>query len=96
MGSGAVGFVRTISIILRSHGVVMSAKNRKRLNALMQEHGLSSAQIGELLGRHPQHVRAWRCGLHPMPAPMLRLLELELERRVKPAESAESPVAAHS
>lgn len=71
----------------------MSAKNRKRLNALMQEHDLNSAQIGELLGRHPQHVRAWMCGVYPMPAPMLRLLELELKERAKLLAPTESAIA---
>ncbi len=78
-------------------GPLMSIKNRKRLNALMQEQHLSSTHIGELLGRHPQHVRAWMCGVYPMPDNMLRLLELELkERAAQEAPASRTAIAAQS
>jgi hypothetical protein len=53
---------------------------RRRFNSLMAKHALTSEKVGILLGRHPVHVRHWMSGRHPIPAPMLRLLELELQQ----------------
>lgn len=54
---------------------------RLRLREIMRLRKLTPAGVGEILGRSDSLVRGWRAGLHPMPVPMLRLLELELKQR---------------
>ena len=65
----------------------MNASSRARLarlRALMDQYQLTSVAVAEILDRGPAHVRSWMAGIHPMPAPMLRLLELELKERGAP------------
>lgn len=47
----------------------------------MALHALTAAQTAEIVGRTPEHVRAWRNGRVAVPEPSLRLLELELGTR---------------
>ncbi len=54
---------------------------RTRLIELMALHALTAAQTAEIVGRTPEHVRAWRNGRVAVPEPSLRLLELELGTR---------------
>lgn len=52
---------------------------RLRLRELMTQHRLQDKTVAALLGRTPAYIRQWCNGVHPVSAPLLRLLELELE-----------------
>ena len=61
----------------------------------MRVNRLTSAAVGLILNRAASHVRAWKTGYHPMPEQMMRLLELELERRARvPSATHEETAAA--
>ena len=61
---------------------------RTRLIELMALHDLTAAQTAAIVGRTPEHVRAWRNGRVAVPEPSLRLLELELGTRTPAAGRA--------
>lgn len=58
--------------------------NTKKLRALMQQHHLSAADVGRMLGRSAQTVRGWRVKNteRPIPDNTLELLTLKLPGRV--------------
>lgn len=60
----------------------MSAFDKRRpLNALMQEYGLSAAEVSEIIGRTQSYIRALRCGYYSTRPELIRLLKLELAAR---------------
>lgn len=52
--------------------------NRVRLVELMRTHKKTHPEIGSLLRREAQTVRAWTCGARDIPDDALDLLELKL------------------
>ena len=44
-----------------------SARNLQRLNAIQSTRGLTSHQVGEIIGRSAQTVGAYRCGARNVP-----------------------------
>ena len=51
----------------------------KKLRDLMSDHNLTCVQVGRMLDRQPQTVRAWRTdGGRQIPAQLLELLTLVL------------------
>jgi transcriptional regulator with XRE-family HTH domain len=56
----------------------MGTAQNRRLRQLMTDHGLTDQQVGDLVHRTSAYIRELREGKHPVSAPMLRLLELEL------------------
>ena len=60
----------------------MNKKERtKRLRALMADHKLSAADVGNMIFRAPQTVRSWTCANEGrcIPTNTLALLELKLK-----------------
>jgi hypothetical protein len=51
----------------------------EKLKRLMKTHHKNCPQIAELVGRKAQTVRTWRSGRYPVPAYVIRLLELLLK-----------------
>jgi len=49
------------------------------LAALLDELGLSTNKAAALLGKQPQTVRRWRCGLCPTPPWAMELIKLKQE-----------------
>lgn len=58
-------------------------KRTEKLRQLMADHHLKASDVAEIVGRKANTVRIWRMEDAPrvIPANVLRLLELELERR---------------
>ena len=59
-----------------------------QLRAIMSRYRLSCGDVAQLLGVTPRTVKAWRYdpesrGHRTMPAPMLRLLKLELVLKLR-------------
>jgi transcriptional regulator with XRE-family HTH domain len=55
----------------------------EQLRAIMKRHKLKAKDVAEIVGRSQTTVRIWRCAssVRPIPASVLRLLELELDAR---------------
>jgi hypothetical protein len=67
------------------HSRAGQVKDRtKRLKKLMKDHGLSTADVGEMLSRTPHTVRCWRCQWEArvIPAHTLELLEVKISQRM--------------
>lgn len=57
-------------------------KNTLRLRSLMSEHGVSTGEVADLLGRKPHTVYQWRgTAARAIPDALLELLELKLSLR---------------
>lgn len=61
-----------------SERVAMAEERRLRLRELMAEYELTPAEVGEMVDRKPQTVRAWMNGNCPITDHTLALIELIL------------------
>jgi DNA-binding transcriptional regulator YiaG len=58
--------------------IAESARDRDRahLHKLMKKYKLTSPMVAKLIGVQTQTVRMWRCGLRPVPAYALKIINL--------------------